>query len=105
MNILFHSGQRVLYSVFVCNLAFTSCKTQNGSLLPVKSAAATDSALYTIRQWTRGESNELLVNGRILNKLRCLISTFDCEESNIIGVFECVNYTLQMRERLQLVQC
>lgn len=48
VNILFHSGVRVLYSVWVCNLAFTNSTTQNGSLLPHRSAAANPCALKTM---------------------------------------------------------
>lgn len=43
-------GARVLYSVCVCNLEFTSSKTQNGSLLPPRSAAARPCARYTCKK-------------------------------------------------------
>lgn len=47
VNIFCQLGASVLYSVCVCNLAFTNSKTQKGSLLPPKSAAARPCALNT----------------------------------------------------------
>lgn len=47
MNILFHSGDKVLYSVLVCKREFTISTTQKGSLFPPISAAANPSALKT----------------------------------------------------------
>lgn len=40
VKIFIQFGVKVLYSVCVCNLAFPNSKTQNGSDLPPKSAAA-----------------------------------------------------------------
>ena len=44
-NILFHSGESVLYSVPVRSRSLTNSKTQNGSLFPFISAATKFSAL------------------------------------------------------------
>lgn len=47
VNILFHEGFKVLYSVCVCNLELTSWSTQNGSDLPPISADANPVARKT----------------------------------------------------------
>ncbi|CAG0923483.1 unnamed protein product, partial [Notodromas monacha] len=48
VKILCQLGLRVLYSVWVCSLAFTSSSTQKGSLFPPRSAAASPWALNTL---------------------------------------------------------
>lgn len=48
VNIFCQEGDSVLYSVCVCNRALPSSRTQKGSLLPPKSAAAKPVALYTL---------------------------------------------------------
>lgn len=63
-------GVRVLYSVCVCNLEFMSSKTQNGSLLPPRSAAARPCARYTCKK-IELETNSH--NIRFVKKFVCFI--------------------------------